>query len=166
MSLKIFEAMNILFGIVAVAFAFAFVFVSTGAQRGGSKALGQGVFYPLNMSSSYDGNLTNFEWNVLKYMIHPKAATDMIFEASKIGFNKFMKNRDTYIYLPALIGVISAFLTVLLIVLLKSIFKRSHSLLRLIGIKQTSKQLGAKADDKAMLIQNKNLDHSMDKVLV
>ncbi|CAG9532637.1 unnamed protein product [Cercopithifilaria johnstoni] len=148
--------MNILlFGIIAIAFA------STVTQRNGAKALGQGVFYSLNMSSFYNGSSMNLEWNMLKSIIHPKTIADVIFEAYKSRVNKLMKNRDTYIYLPALIGMILAFLIILLIIFLKFIFKRLH-LLRLIEIKQTNKQ----PDDKAVLIQNKNLDDNMDTILV
>ncbi|KAL3982799.1 hypothetical protein ACH3XW_48575 [Acanthocheilonema viteae] len=146
--------MNILFfGIIAVAFA------SIVPQRNHSEPLGQDAFYSLNMSSSYNGNANNFEWNTLKSMIHPKKAVDVIFGASKSGINKLMKNRDTYIYLPALIGMISASLIIVLIIFLRFIFKL---LSRLIKMKETSKQL----DDKTVLILNKNLDDNMDTILV
>ncbi|VDM10622.1 unnamed protein product [Wuchereria bancrofti] len=156
-SLKKFEAMYILLlGIITNAFA------SILTQQNSSEVLEQIVFYLLNISSFYDINSTNLEWNMLKYLMHPKAVGDVIFEASKIAADKFVKNWDTYIYSSALIGMLSVPLTIMLVVLLNTIFKHSSSWLHLVGIKQTSKQ----SNDKAMLIQSKSLDHNMDIVLV
>lgn len=82
---KNFKPTNIsLFGIIAVVFATIVI------QEGGSEALEQSEFYSLNMSSSYNGKSTNFEWNVLKSMAYLKTAVDVIFEAFKSRINELM----------------------------------------------------------------------------
>ncbi|VDO12395.1 unnamed protein product [Brugia timori] len=84
MLLKIFEAMYILLlGIITN------IFASIVTQQNSSEVLEQIAFYLLNISSSYDINSTNLEWNMLKYLMHPKADGDVIFKASKIVVDKF-----------------------------------------------------------------------------
>ncbi|KAK6111159.1 hypothetical protein QQG55_42560 [Brugia pahangi] len=70
-------------------------FASIVTQQNSSEVLEQIAFYLLNISSSYDINSTNVEWNMLKYLMHPKANEES----------------ENCIYLPALIGLLSALLT-------------------------------------------------------
>lgn len=93
--------MNIsLLGIIAIAFA------PIVTSRNGSEALRQDALYSLNMSDSYNGNSTNFDWNMLKSLIHPKAAVDVIFEAFEIGVNKLLVSSKDFSFFPFFLATV------------------------------------------------------------
>lgn len=72
----------------------------------------------------------------------------------------FQKNRNNFIYLPALIGVVSAVLTLMTLALLKSIFKGCRSLIRRIR----EKRMRSQSDDNMKLLQHKSKNDSTDTI--
>ncbi|VDN28129.1 unnamed protein product [Gongylonema pulchrum] len=123
------------------------------------------------LSSSFVGkaNLTLFDnstenlsskFTFLKYMRHPPELFKILHDMSKANFNKLKESRGNYIYLPALIGVAAAVVSLVALALLRAAFKHCRSLVHRIRVKRMCREL----HDDMNLIQKKARDESIDSI--